>query len=163
MHTKQFMRTIAALLFVAPLLFASDNTGGGTVAGNGNTNGGAKKVRPCENKSNGDVTVTVQCGSNVGSASMTPGSGANDLTSTAVNTQNGWKGTISGMEAGDSANVSNGGFGSVTGTGGSVSMGTNCNLVVNNNATTGGNVMTVTMPGGATISIPPGSSVQIVN
>lgn len=81
---------------------------------------------------------------------------------TEVKTENGFKGQIDDLSAGENAIISaSNNPVTVNGNGGSVSVGSGAVVTVNNTGGQGSTNITCTLPGGGSVSIPPGSSATI--
>lgn len=141
---------------------------GTATAGTSTTKTPPVTVAPGERKSQNGITVTngnyneqfpLYDGS-TGKARLKQGNP--DDTKSEVKTDNGFKGKIEGIETGDtvitgpSSNPID-----ISGTGGSVSVGSGTTCRVTNTAAAGGASITCTTPGGSTVSIPPGSTATI--
>lgn len=120
--------------------------------------GGAAKTKPGESVSNNDgVTLSNDAQSN-GDASLDPKGGTASCNSTA-RTKTGFKGTIDGLDTGDSAILASSNTATVTGTGGYVSVSGGSVVTVSCVSAPGATAMTVGLPGGSTATVSPGSSV----
>lgn len=83
-------------------------------------------------------------------------------TNTAVTTDNGFRGEISNLEAGDTVSMSVNNHGTISGNGGTITLSGRSTVTVTNTAAVGsGSNMTVNMPGGS-ITIPPGVTIPVV-
>lgn len=150
---------LAAVLIASPVLFATDP---------GVPSGNSVVVEAGETGHNDDIMVvnSSQQLESDAKARITPKSGGADKNST-VNTQGGFMGTISGVEAGDSVTIgANSGDENqpdlkvnVIGTGGNVTIGNDCNVQVTNLGGPGSSDILVTLPsGGEPTPVPPGTS-----
>lgn len=116
-----------------------------------------KIVKPGACWNNGDVQLCTSANSR-DSASISPETGASD-SATTVRTQTGWIGTVDGVDANDTTAFGGSSSGTVTGSGGTVTLSGNCNLTAVNAA--GGPSMHVYKPDGSVIHVPPGTTQTI--
>jgi len=110
-----------------------------------------------QSHTNGDgVTLSTDAGSS-GTATINPTTG-NGNSSTEVVTKTRWSGTVSGIDNNDSVDVKASSKGTVSGTGGSVSLAGGCEVTVTN-TDTGNGTITVNLPSGGSATVKSGSSV----
>tara|TARA_R110000851_G_scaffold120002_2_gene248110 strand:- start:933 stop:1430 length:498 start_codon:yes stop_codon:yes gene_type:complete len=107
-----------------------------------------------------EVTLTVDEES-TGKASIDPKKGSK-TSKTTVRTKTGWIGKVAGIDSNDEVVLGSSSEGSIEGTGGEVSIAggstvTVTNTTANPNGTATGQI-TCTLPSGAVVTIPPGSS-----
>jgi hypothetical protein len=121
----------------------------------GSAGTGQKVVKPGFCGGNGDVKAENEDESG-GTATITPGKGASDETDSSVSTTSQFKGTISGIESGDTVKLGHSANATVTGEGGTVDIRASSSVTVIN--TGSGSAITVTLPGGTTATVPGGSS-----
>lgn len=163
-HVPLLLLGLIAFL-VQPTPSAAQGTSAERATGSEVTNGetgpcsGAEKIEPGEpTATNPDgVGVTNAAGSS-GNANMNPASGCGGAgATTAVNTQTGFEGSITGLDANDTANLGSSNEATVSGNGGNVVLSGGSTVTVSNG--NGGGNMTVTLPSGAKATVLPGSSV----
>jgi hypothetical protein len=119
---------------------------------------GTANVGPGASATNNDGVTVSTNGPSQGSATLTPSNGTANC-KTVANAGAGWSGYIKGLDSDDFASAAGGGIGSISGTGGVVSVGGGSYLVTNTSQP-GGTTMTVNWSGGPTLLLP-GQSVQI--
>ncbi len=109
---------------------------------------------------NGDVVV---CNTGTGNRTITVDPGAGSATSaTTVTFNNNSQGTVTGVDANDSVDVRSSAQATITGTGGTVRMeATGARAAITNEAGQGSTDMTIILHAGASVTLPPGSSVIV--
>ena len=122
--------------------------------------GNIKTVTPGNSHDNNDVQVTCDVDSS-GNITVDPETGTSTSNSTVV-FKTGAKGSVTGIEAGDSVSVRANGHATVSGTGGTVDIGgTGATVTVTNTAEAGGGNITVTTGSGTTVTVPPGNTATV--
>ena len=120
---------------------------------------GSHKVKPGDDPyNNGDVTVTNKADSD-GDARVTPDEG-NDKSSSTVTTESGFKGSVSGVEKGDTVNLGNNNAASVSTAGGTVGIGSNYSGTISNAPPPNTDSTRIEPPSGEPFSLSPGGSIQ---
>jgi hypothetical protein len=116
-----------------------------------------KKIKPGEDGCNQDGVCVDNSDESSGNAYIDPAEGSTS-SDTTVTTQSGFEGEITGLDGTDSANLGSNNTATVTGTGGDVSLGGGSTVTVNNSGGTGSSDITVTLPSGTEVTVPPGST-----
>jgi len=128
----------------------------GETSGQGQSQGQVIKVKPGERKGNGDVTVA-----NNSEKADAKIEGPSYPNKTTVTTDKDFTGTISGVDTGDTVDLGASQDDVViNATGGTVLMSKGSNVTVNV-APLNAAAVTVKMPGGGTMTVQPGSSVNL--
>jgi len=129
------------------------------------TGAGSINVKPGEDEGNGDVSVDNNSNNSGENARITPPGTSNpDSTSSAVNTDTGFEGVVSGIESGDTVELGSANTATVTCVGGSVVMGGGSTVTIHNNGTAGAKATPIVVTTqGVTVQVPPGSPVVITN
>lgn len=119
-----------------------------------------KTVTSGNSHDNSDVQVTCDVDSG-GNITVDPETGTATSDSNIV-FKTGAKGSVAGIEAGDTVSVRSNGRATVSGTGGTISIGgTDARVTVTNTAPVGGSNITVTTASGTTVTVPPGSTTTV--
>ena len=149
----------AVLALCTFLSSATDSTGG--AKGSKPATSAPQYVGPGHTGTNGDVTVENNTEHGHAQARISPPSGASDATSSTVNTDSSFTGTISSVEGGDTVVLGSNNTATVNTTGGSVTVGGGSVVTINNAGGPGATSTSVTTPGGTTLTLPPGSTVIV--
>jgi len=118
-----------------------------------------KKVKPGDPcYTNKDLVTVCNTGeSTAGDITIDPQTGST-TSSTTVEFKNNATGSVTGIDSNDVVNTAAGSHATITGTGGTVNLGPGSFGTITNSAPAGGGSITV-KTGGATISVPPGSTI----
>lgn len=146
----------AALAF-APTVHAFAQTPHGDVDRAGNSKA---KVKPGEVHTNSDGVTVSNSDASSGNAYVTPKTGTENAKST-IRTETGFNGEITGIDNNDNVDLSSSAEAAVEGSGGRVKVGGGSTVKVSNTGPTGGGDITVDLPSGTTLTVPPGSSTTI--
>lgn len=162
----RMMNFLTSMLVVSALLplAAGQGQGGGSVPTTPvfNEEGGSKQVvNPGNCHDNGDVKVCNNADSG-GKATIDPKTAnGGDAESTEVVTKTNFKGSVEGIETGDTVDVGSSNTASISGTGGNVHAQGGSTIAVTNTSAPGGSSINCTLPGGSTVVVGPGSNVTI--
>jgi hypothetical protein len=120
---------------------------------------GTTIVKPGGSALNNDGMMVTSSANSAGSCSLTPGKDQGSANcSSKANAKAGWDGSINGQDSNDSTSISGptlpNTLPSVTGTGGTVSIGPGCNVHVVNSGGPGSGSMSVNTPTGTTVLAP---------
>ena len=119
---------------------------------------GKTKVKPGDTHCNSDDVCVVNNKGSGANAYIDPSKG-NGNSKTRVNTQTSFEGSVDGIDSNDTVNFGSGNTASVTGNGGTVNV-SGGSTITATNGTAGGN-MTINLPSGSSITVPPGSNVTV--